>query len=77
MMGLPTYDPNYNSGGVGQSDKPQKATFSGITALVGILALITDVISVAVPHWGRYQPASPAYYGAGLLIHLTHPFSRY
>lgn len=42
------------------SDRPQKATFSGATALIGVLALILSVVSVAVPHWGYYEP-----YGSG------------
>ncbi len=43
-----------------------KATFSGLTALIGIIALIVAIISVAVPHWGSYAPIGQSYYSAGM-----------
>ncbi len=41
------------------------ATFSGMTAMIGVLALIADILSVAVPHWGYYSPSGPAFYQTG------------
>jgi len=58
MMGTPAEAAA--AGGVPQP-RPQKATFSGMTAIVGVVALVVDIISVAVPHWGHYEPQS-AYY---------------
>ena len=52
----------------GYDQRPQKATFSGLTALVGVVALVIDIISVAVPHWGRYGPAGVSYYASGKII---------
>ena len=48
-----------------QSSSQTKATFSGMTALGGILALIVSIISVAVPYWGFYAPAGASYYSSG------------
>lgn len=42
-----------------------KATFSGTTAFIGILALLITIISTAVPHWGSYQPAGQQFFSAG------------
>ena len=44
------------SGGASNGGAGQKATFSGMTVLIGIIALILDIISVAVPQWGDYYP---------------------
>ena len=44
-----------------------KATFSGATALIGILSLIITIISVAVPHWGTFAPAGSQFYSSGKL----------
>ena len=43
----------------------QKATFPGLTAMVGVIALIADIISVAVPHWGYYSPGGVGFYQSG------------
>jgi len=43
-----------------------KATFSGTTAFIGVLALIINIISVAVPHWGSYSPGGVSYFSSGL-----------
>ena len=51
--------------GSSQSSSQTKATFSGMTALGGILALIVSIISVAVPYWGFYAPAGASYYSSG------------
>ena len=44
-----------------------KATFSGATAFIGVLALIVTIISVAVPHWGSYGPNGFSYQAQGKL----------
>jgi hypothetical protein len=36
-----------------------------MTALVGVVALIVSVVSVAVPYWGFYSPAGASYFSAG------------
>ena len=41
------------------------ATFSGATALIGVLSLVITVISVAVPHWGTYSPKGSQYFASG------------
>jgi len=43
-----------------------KATFSGMTAFIGVLSLLITIISVATPHWGSYSPIGQSYYSAGL-----------
>ncbi len=48
-----------------QSQSQTNATFSGTTALVGVVALIVSVVSVAVPYWGFYAPAGASYFSAG------------
>lgn len=60
MMG----NPGEMNGGTPYREQ-QKATFSGMTALIGVIALIIDIIAVAVPHWGYYSPGGPGYYRAG------------
>ena len=42
-----------------------KATFSGMTAFIGVLSLLITIISVATPHWGSYSPKGQTYYAAG------------
>ena len=42
-----------------------KATFSGMTAFIGVLSLLITIISVATPHWGSYSPIGQSYYSAG------------
>ena len=46
-----------------------KATFSGMTALVAVVALLLAIISAAVPHWGYYKPIGAQFYQTG-----THMF---
>ena len=61
MMGNPSEaSVPYGGGGGGNS---HKATFSGMTALIGCVALLADVISLAVPHWGYYGPNVGPYVG--------------
>ena len=55
----------YGPGGTPRYREQQKATFSGGTALVGVIALIVDIVAVAVPHWGYYSPLGPGYYSQG------------
>jgi len=43
-----------------------KATFSGMTAFIGVLSLLITIISVATPHWGSYSPIGQSFYSAGL-----------
>ena len=52
-------------GGGGGDGRGQKATFSGMTVLVGVVAFILDVVSVAVPQWGNYYPAGITYVSSG------------
>ena len=59
-----------NGGGGGYGQPPryreqQKATLSGATALVGVVALIVNIIAVAVPNWGSYSPYGAGYYQSG------------
>ena len=57
-----------NGGGGGapmRYREQQKATFSGATALIGVIALVIDIVAVAVPHWGYYSPLGPGYYSQG------------
>ena len=42
-----------------------KATFSGMTAFIGVLSLLITIISVATPHWGSYSPNGQSYFSAG------------
>lgn len=49
----------------GPPRQPQKATFSGMTMCIGIIALIVDIISVSAPHWGYYAPAGVIYASSG------------
>ena len=42
-----------------------KATFSGTTAFIGVIALIITIIAVAVPNWGNYAPLGQAFAAAG------------
>ena len=61
---------SYKPGADGFGDQQRlhynsKATFSGMTAMIGVLALIADIISVAVPHWGYYSPGGPGFYQTG------------
>ena len=42
-----------------------KATFSGMTAFIGVLSLLITIISVATPHWGSYSPIGQSFYSAG------------
>ncbi|XP_059079809.1 uncharacterized protein LOC131877968 isoform X2 [Tigriopus californicus] len=49
----------------GPPRQPQKATFSGMTMCIGIIALIVDIISVSAPHWGYYAPAGIIYASSG------------
>jgi len=76
MMGNPS-EVNGMNGGVGgygpsgvtqaaRYREQQKATFSGMTALIGVVALVVDIVAVAVPHWGYYSPLGPGYYSQGL-----------
>ena len=68
MMGNPHEGNGHANGGVGQDPSGrgrQNATFSGATALLAIIALILEIIVVAVPHWGYYQPKGAAYYASG------------
>ena len=51
-----------------------KATFSGTTAFIGVLALIINIISVAVPHWGSYSPGGVSYFSSGKIVFLVFPF---
>ena len=51
----------HHSGGSGQT----KATFSGMTALTAVVALLLAIISAAVPHWGYYSPIGAQYYASG------------
>ena len=58
------------NGGGGYAPQPryreqQKATLSGATALVGVVALIVNIIAVAVPNWGSYSPYGAGYYQSG------------
>ena len=58
----------YGPGGMGSQPRyreQQKATFSGMTALIGVIALVVDIVAVAVPHWGYYSPLGPGYYSQG------------
>jgi hypothetical protein len=64
MMGSPSEMMEGIQGGGGGSSHT-KATFSGMTALIGVLALIVSIISVAVPHWGSYSPIGQQYFSAG------------
>ena len=75
MMGNPS-EVNGMNGGVGgygpsgvtqaaRYREQQKATFSGMTALIGVVALVVDIVAVAVPHWGYYSPLGPGYYSQG------------
>ena len=65
MMGNPQEASGGHNGGLGggggggsSGDRGgQKATFSGMTVLIGIVALVLDIVSVAVPQWGYYYPA--------------------
>ena len=62
MMGNPSEAAN--GGGMGvHSPNSHKATFSGMTALIGCVAFLADVISLAVPHWGYYGPNVGPYVG--------------
>ena len=47
-----------------------KATFSGMTAFIGVLSLLITIISVATPHWGSYSPIGQSYYSAGKVFSL-------
>ena len=51
--------------GGGGGSGGQKATFSGMTALIGVVALVADIVSVAAPHWGSYRPAGVSYVASG------------
>ena len=42
-----------------------KATFSGMTAFIGVLSLLITIISVATPHWGSYSPNGQLYASSG------------
>ena len=42
-----------------------KATFSGMTAFIGVLSLLITIISVATPHWGSYSPIGQSYFSSG------------
>merc|ERR1719210_1229540 len=42
-----------------------KATFSGMTALTAVVALLLAIISAAVPHWGYYKPIGSQYFQQG------------
>ena len=58
----------YGPGAVGGQPRyreQQKATLSGATALVGVVALIVNIIAVAVPNWGSYSPYGAGYYQSG------------
>ena len=57
------------------SQSSTKATFSGMTSLIGVVALIVSVVSVAVPYWGFYSPAGASYFSAGLLIFQLESYS--
>ncbi len=54
----------------------QKATFSGMTALIGVVALVVDIIAVAVPHWGYYRPGSGSLYFSSRESLLWTPIIR-
>ena len=70
----------YGPGAVGGQPRyreQQKATLSGATALVGVVALIVNIIAVAVPNWGSYSPYGAGYYqsGKGQLLKMGPGFS--
>ena len=57
--------PGMAAGGQPRYREQQKATLSGATALVGVVALIVNIIAVAVPNWGSYSPYGAGYYQSG------------
>lgn len=70
-MGSPNEMNNYhNNGHAGgmEHQRSQKATFSGLTTLIGVVALIIDIISIATPHWGAYRPVGASYYASGIVL---------
>jgi hypothetical protein len=60
-----------------QSSGSTKATFSGMTALVGIFSLIISIVSVAVPYWGYYAPAGASYFSSGTSKMTSQKISHY
>lgn len=68
-MGLPGDNDQFN-GNMPSGHKPQKATLSGLTAFIGVVALIADIISVAVPHWGKYSPYGDTYFKIGEILRV-------